>query len=350
MSSRHLNLNISSNETATGEFIELPPTSQRYKTVRSIVESALLLLNRSHSKRCLARTAQEIILGHYSKNLKSLWQSQRRGQISFSDMPNFIDFFLATTRRNFPDIRLTHKLPGEAVSERFKWSDADSTVYDWNPREAVRLNISRKIINSMIATKNVTEYNVFMYQIIISVAHEILHFLTGAVNGGDYPKTPDTLIIGRGNGEAGFFWELHALGGITKFYAPFSRPRDTEQPGIPYIFRGIDLSDIGIPLSQRIVDNFVENLATVRLPLVQEADITQSTSAIARRNMRTITAIEMADLRSDGSIPEIPMSRSRYLPESRQSQPGPSYPQQSRHAARSSQHQPESSRKSHRYY
>jgi hypothetical protein len=61
----------------------------------------------------------------------------------------------------------------------------------------------------------------FKFQMVISVAHEILHFLTGFLTGNLKPSTPKGVTAepyGQPRvGEAGRYWESKLLGGFVEF-------------------------------------------------------------------------------------------------------------------------------------
>ena len=84
--------------------------------------------------------------------------------------------------------------------------------------------------------------DVYIYLMSIAIAHEIVHFFTCFLNGGDKPITPPNVTIpgwkeaGLHGGEAGRAWELAALGGIMEFYASPDCRLEIDQPGVPYLF------------------------------------------------------------------------------------------------------------------
>lgn len=95
----------------------------------------------------------------------------------------------------------------------------------------------------------------FTFQLILSVAHEITHFLTGFLSGPERALTPDEVTVPgwtEDGGEAGRYWELEFVGGIIEFYA---RPgdRNPDQCGIPYIFTNYLSNSPGKPVSMAYI-------------------------------------------------------------------------------------------------
>ena len=101
-----------------------------------------------------------------------------------------------------------------------------------------------------------SRYNTYMFVMAISVAHEIGHFLTGFF-AGNRPKTPPVVTAPGVSGEAGFFWEMRALGGIIDVVADPRDPNNPDQPGIPYLFPDASRTARGSRISQSYIDKFV---------------------------------------------------------------------------------------------
>ncbi len=80
----------------------------------------------------------------------------------------------------------------------------------------------------MVETSSTDEFNVYLFQMAISVAHEMGHFLTGFLTGSARPRTPPLVTVPGAGAEAGYWWEVRALGGIVEFY---SDPRRPNSPG-----------------------------------------------------------------------------------------------------------------------
>lgn len=107
----------------------------------------------------------------------------------------------------------------------------------------------------MVRTENFEDKRVFTFQLIISVAHEITHFLTGFLSGPERAITPEGVSIDGWNeegGEAGRFWEFEFVGGIIEFYA---RPgdRNPDQCRTPFIFENYLSNSPGKPASMAYI-------------------------------------------------------------------------------------------------
>ena len=109
----------------------------------------------------------------------------------------------------------------------------------------------------MATTRNAEEYRVFVFQMAICVAHEITHTLTGFLTGSARPPSPPTVAVpGMNKGEAGRWWELEALGGISEFYAKPNDRRNANQAGTPYIFDDMRLASPGVKISKAYLEHF----------------------------------------------------------------------------------------------
>jgi hypothetical protein len=90
--------------------------------------------------------------------------------------------------------------------------------------------------------KNSNSYDLFKFQMIITVAHEILHLLTGYLTGKKLPGTPPSISLDSyGNtrtGESGRWWESKVLGGVVEFYEDKKDPLGNMQAGIPWLISG----------------------------------------------------------------------------------------------------------------
>lgn len=83
--------------------------------------------------------------------------------------------------------------------------------------------------------------NLFKFQMITTVGHEMTHCLTGYLTGTSRPPTPTTVsLTGFSNGragEAGRFWEGTLLGGVVEFYEYPEDPLGARQAGVPYLIK-----------------------------------------------------------------------------------------------------------------
>ncbi|KAI3341392.1 hypothetical protein F4824DRAFT_496143 [Ustulina deusta] len=312
MPAQALSLRVLSDETPDGSWELLPNSSQRYKTARAIIDLLFQLLERSDMREWLIVTARHIVTGLRQTSFEGLWPRGRRRDSSLPEMPSFIDFFLQELRRDFLEIRLTRNLQGEAAVYRKEWASEQNspTVYSWRGKDLGYMLLARDIINCMVSAKSPTTYRSFMFQMIISTAHEIAHLLTAVLTGGESPWTPDNVNMGSSEGEAGFFFEINAFGGIAEFYASISQPNDLRQPGIPYILKGTEDSDLGVKLDERTIQYFVEDISSIQLPLIPK-DIKVLPNVITRRKIQDSTAGLLTTIRNKGI--GVARTRDRYI-------------------------------------
>ncbi|KAI1347205.1 hypothetical protein F5Y01DRAFT_318942 [Xylaria sp. FL0043] len=302
---------------------QLGAESHRYKTTRAIIDRSLQLLEREDMREWLALTAQEIIISLRENDLECLWPvEQNGGDPSLPEMSSFIDFFLKELRRDFVEIRLTRNMRGEAAFHRAQWAEeqVSPTVYSWTSRCLGYMMLFSDIINCMVATRNLTTYRSFMFQMMVSVTHEIGHMITSALTGG-LQSTPEKMKTGNCQGHIGFLLEMRAFGGIAEFYADPSRPEDMQQPGIPYMIKGTVRNCLGVELSEGTIREFVEDVSNVNLPLIPE-DISSLPGVTTREEITRNTAGPVMELRSNNE--EVPRTRDRYIAELREESPSPS--------------------------
>ncbi|KAI0433220.1 hypothetical protein F5Y09DRAFT_338824 [Xylaria sp. FL1042] len=294
-----------SNENPDCSLEQLGSESQRYKTTRAIIDRGLQLFERSDMREWLVLTARETVIGFRGSELESLWPLGQRRDTTLPEMPSFIDSFLQELRREFLEIRLSRNLKGEAAVTREEWAveQVSPTVHSWRSRYLGYMILSGDIINCMVSTRNLATWRSFMFQMTVSVAHEVAHLLTAVLSSGKIRSTPKKMKTGSCEGEAGFFFEMKAFGGIAEFYASISRPDDTQQPGIPYMIKGTGLKDLGVELSEETIQEFVEDINNVNLPLIPD-DIGSLPGVTTREEIQKNTAGLVMSLRNNSA--EVP--------------------------------------------
>jgi hypothetical protein len=112
----------------------------------------------------------------------------------------------------------------------------------------------------------------YIFLLTIAVSHELAHCFTCYLNGARRPLTPPTVTVKgykdqtEGAGEAGFFWETQAFGGIVEMWCDPAREVDgMDQPGIPYLFMDLDESS-GRQVSATYISDFVASTAGMVAP------------------------------------------------------------------------------------
>lgn len=240
-----------------GDNKRLASTSTRYIEVERCIHLALRILESPDGIDSLSKTAIFIIEESRERKKPTLYQG------SFADMPKWITFFLTKMRSSFPMTYLSH-MEGEALACR--QANDIKALKDFSPKHIGYMDVNRYIVNNIIAaeqrgdTKNL---KLFRFEMSISIAHEIVHFLTGFLNGEKADKMFTPPEVGaRGyttgkRGEAGRYWEELLLGGQTELWQNAADPAGVHQAGIPYLFvDGTGKSKARI-INTAYIDNFI---------------------------------------------------------------------------------------------
>ena len=115
-----------------------------------------------------------------------------------------------------------------------------------------------QIIGSMCNTNSDWEYQKFLFQMTISVAHEIMHFFTSFLTGDGRPVTPRQVGVVGYPGEIGHLWERIAIGGHIEFYSNPQPAITSPRAGTPFIFTNMSMAAYGKEVPERFVRRFVE--------------------------------------------------------------------------------------------
>ncbi|KAH6844654.1 hypothetical protein B0I37DRAFT_166178 [Chaetomium sp. MPI-CAGE-AT-0009] len=136
-------------------------------------------------------------------------------------------------------------------------------------REAGVLYVKDSIIMNMVYVRGQPEevagssYDLYKFQMVVSVAHEIVHFLTGFLTGTMRPHTPPGVTAEPyGNkpksGEAGRYWENDFLGGFLEMWSLPDDPLGARQPGVPMLFLSGKADQMtGLEVSMSYIDDFL---------------------------------------------------------------------------------------------
>ena len=254
-------LEIFTDEGGTsGQDIRLPRDSTRYQLVETLIHLALRLLETPEGRNSLVATATSIMRER---------DSTRRGpkhiyNRPMSELPQWIDHFLRIMRGNFPLTYLAH-MEGDAMAVR---QGGTIDMRSFNPKLCGYVDLNRTIISNMILChphrKSNFNYDRFKFQMVISIAHEIVHFLTGFLTGKNAARdlTPPRVgLVPYGSaltGEAGRYWEKLLLGGVAEFYFNPSDPMGKSQAGLPYLFPDGSEPSVGAPIDTDYIEAFVE--------------------------------------------------------------------------------------------
>jgi hypothetical protein len=256
------NLVVYSGEVRAEDLVS--PNLTRYKIVEAMVHLALSLLETPEASRSLADVATAIIQAR-DKSRSSTPRHIYRD--SMQNMPYWIQRFLGRMRANFPPVCISGYCMGEAEAQRRDWG-MDMDRYDAGP-DAGTMFVSEAIISNMLylleqgAGTTSESYKLFKFQMTISVAHEILHFLTGFLTGTPRPNTPRDVTARPYNrpntGEAGRFWESRFLGGFLECWSVPSDPLGFRQPGQPFLFNeGSRSTSTGEEVSMAYVEELLK--------------------------------------------------------------------------------------------
>lgn len=154
---------------------------------------------------------------------------------------------------------------GEARTQRQQWGSNMGNFYG---QDAGAMSFNRILIDNMNdARQQMTSANSrqnyvrFMFQMGVSVAHEICHLLMAFLTGNNRENTPVTIALngyrqGR-SGESGFALEGSLFGGVVEFYFDENDPLGDRQASMPYRFESGSRNVPGVRLSQDYMTRFV---------------------------------------------------------------------------------------------
>ncbi|KAH6649498.1 hypothetical protein F5144DRAFT_479665 [Chaetomium tenue] len=245
----------------------LPTTSTRYRITEAIIDLALALLETPEGKQGLADVATAIIQERDNTPGSLRRRPPHIYRDSVENMPFWIDRFLRCMRRNFPPVFIK-PTDGEAAAVKRTWG---KSMEDYQAGgDAGHLEIRDSIISNMVYARQQTpdvagdSYSHYKFQMVVSVAHEIVHFLTGFITGTAVPHTPPGVIaqpfpVSQNNGEAGRYWERELLGGFLEMWSVPDDPLELRQPGEPFLFLSGPLQDsTGMEVSLSYIHEFLE--------------------------------------------------------------------------------------------
>ncbi|KAH6988984.1 hypothetical protein BKA56DRAFT_464421, partial [Ilyonectria sp. MPI-CAGE-AT-0026] len=243
----------------------LPANSTRVKIVEAIVDMALRVLETRSGRQTLTDIATRVVT-----TLNSVENPQHHiYRRPLAEMPQCIDQFLRKLRQSFPYVYLT-MTRGEGAAVRNKdWGD-DMDQYD--PVYAVTMDLNMVIIDNMIFARQASKeqagdtYELLKFQMIVTIAHEICHCLTGYLTGSDRPLTPPTVSLGGysmpRSGEAGRYFEGSLFGGVVEFYDDKQDPMGRRQAGVPYLIDDGTKSSRAIEISRNYIFEFINGNLT----------------------------------------------------------------------------------------
>jgi hypothetical protein len=133
------------------------------------------------------------------------------------------------------------KMRDQAQKETDKAKSADAEAKEASAKkEAAKRRAAAKRASAKGARDN---YIAFKFIMIITVAHEVVHFFTRYINGGNSGAATPPEVASKffdhesDRGEAGGYWETLLLGGAIAFYENTDDPLGVRQAGVPYLLR-----------------------------------------------------------------------------------------------------------------
>ncbi|KAL9567130.1 hypothetical protein ACKAV7_008899 [Fusarium commune] len=231
---------------STDRYEPLPSTSTRFKVAEAVIKLALATLESPEGRGSIFKVAKELILKGNPKSKKTPFVHMYREPLE--DMGCWVGKFLET---------------GEAEAERLPWG---RELRNYNAAIAGRVFLSKVIVDNMVYALEKHEiagntYNLFKFQMGISVAHEIIHLLTGFLTGESRPDTPpDVTMVPfgfRDTGEAGRYWEGILLGGTVECWTNRGDIMGVRQSGAPYLFETGHPNSNGWRISSTYIESFI---------------------------------------------------------------------------------------------
>ncbi|KAK3896975.1 hypothetical protein C8A05DRAFT_39475 [Staphylotrichum tortipilum] len=246
-------------KTRQGQALQPRPQDPRYTIVNDLVTRALAVFDSEHGRDTLVQVADDIIKAREDATNPQGFPAPEPHiyRPETGSMRNWVGFFLSRLRGCFPEIDIKRIGKPTAVTNKKSWG-LDMAAY--NPHNAAVIELNGAIIENMLRmrgtqhqrTNGTSAYEILEFEMTVSVAHEIVHLLTGFLTGANRPNTPyslaptgyaETMPDGETRGEIGWYWENLYLGGILEFWTNPTDPLGNNQAGTPYLFEEQELPD-----------------------------------------------------------------------------------------------------------
>ena len=124
-----------------GNFVPVKENSEKFKTVRTVLDRALMILETSPGREALNNLARLIVLGRWESGGPCIYDRNDRGLVNLS---RCVDKFLWKVRREFPHVYLT-ATKGEALTVRENWGSTSSTTDDFVPQTAATMHLHHMV-------------------------------------------------------------------------------------------------------------------------------------------------------------------------------------------------------------
>ncbi|KAM0425347.1 hypothetical protein ACHAPT_009403 [Fusarium lateritium] len=154
-----------------------------------------------------------------------------------------VDKFLSKCRSQPPNVIVSDRITGEGLAERVNWQNVMGPSTDtYNPKWAAILRLSKTVVDGAVAAADrgdVPGLQRYLFLLSISMAHELVHFLTGFLFGDSGRVTPPQINYPPGtstaeSGEAGRWWEEKFFGCFVESFFDSQDPLGSAQAGILY--------------------------------------------------------------------------------------------------------------------
>ncbi|KAI2464994.1 hypothetical protein F4781DRAFT_410821 [Annulohypoxylon bovei var. microspora] len=279
-----------------GDDIPVPENSERFHMVEAIAHLALAVHETPEGRDRLARVATELIRLRDNPAPKKQ-PVPHLYNYPLKEMPHWIDLFLRRMRADFPGVRIG-QVDGEAAAQKKSWGN---DMNQWTPKDGGFLVFQVRIINNMAHARRQPRdvaqlnYSRFKFQMVISVAHEIVHLLVGYLTGTARPLTPPRLtLVAYGNdavGESGRYWESILFGGVVEFYQDSNDTLQERQAGVPWLVQDGRNNVPARLVSMDYINNFLTGNFT--FPIRTSNSIPETD-----RNGLRGSSVEMTDVRN----------------------------------------------------
>ncbi|KAK7416158.1 hypothetical protein QQX98_005355 [Neonectria punicea] len=255
-------------------YSQVIPDDKRVEAIAAGIHVALALLESPAGKSRLLRTATKILENRINRGDPHVYNDR------LERLRYWVDQFLHEMGSDFPNVYLTNTVWGEAKMRKWEWG---RDIRRYNAKAAGILQINKMLVDNMVAVghkaltykttseegyrNSMLNWETYIFQFGISIAHEIVHFLAGFLTGTPFPDTPPAVTYaGFGDdvtGESGCHWEGYWLGGIVDFYEDSRDPLGSLQAGVPvlsYTYIGNNRQETirWVRISQDYIRRFVD--------------------------------------------------------------------------------------------
>ncbi|KAK4182117.1 hypothetical protein QBC35DRAFT_421248 [Podospora australis] len=182
------------------------------------------MLESPKGRAALLDTATQVLT--VSERTKKEWAVKKKDETVNA---TWINGFLQGLREDYPNVILSNRVDGLAVTRRRPWLEKTGV---WRPKEAVLLLLdlnmmayAAEAVQTAATTPNANNTAAFEKHLImasISIAHEMVHFMVGKIIGTSTSNTPEKVNsppnLSKEDGEAGRFWEEKFIGRLVNAY------------------------------------------------------------------------------------------------------------------------------------